>query len=144
MNLIDSDRLITCMPHRPVLQPIRIRPAKSADIGNDRGSCRWTLGIKSDGIGPLRQEFPGNVANFVFIDRAGQEPRHEDFPKTRSMAQPHRMSPAIPVIEVSYHRYTLGGRGPDGKSHTEDIVDGLDLRTQDRADITVGSLGDQM
>ena len=51
------------------------------------------------------------------------EPWNKQFPHARGEAQPHRVSPRIPGVEITNHGNRTSIRRPDRKSHTADAID---------------------
>ncbi|MCY1238390.1 hypothetical protein D9M72_511260 [compost metagenome] len=73
------------------------------------------LGAPGKGIGFQRQPRAVAIEDLVFIGKAALDAGNEDFPDAGVGAQPHDVSPAVPVVELADDGNALGIGCPDGE-----------------------------
>ena len=96
---------------------------------------RRRFGLTGDGIG-----FPGlfdaaRPANVVFIMRTRCDARDEQFPNAGKVSHPHRMSPAVPGIEIADDCDACCIGRPYRKANAADAIDGHGFARRDSAPI---------
>lgn len=140
VHFIDGDRAVIhrcARLHPGVVLPCTLRP-----IGHYRGRARQQLGLAGHRVGLVGQPGPVGCGDLELVARAGLHARQEDLPHASAMAQPHRVTPPVPAIEVAHHRNTARVRGPDGETHAIDALLLCLVCTQRHADAVRVASGD--
>ena len=106
MDLVDRDRRIVGVVARALLHPVGIMPLEVRSPCHDGGRCRWRFGLPRHRIGFL-QHAAVAADDLELVACTRSQPRHEQFPDTGLVAQPHRMADGLQVVE------SLHDRGPD-------------------------------
>ena len=70
------------------------------------------------------------IDHLIFIQLTMLRTGDKQLPDTAFFAQAHRVATAIPVVELTNHRNTLGVGCPDGETRTGDAIHGIRMRTQ--------------
>ena len=104
----------------------RVERVGAAALGRRRQRCRqprddagglWAhLGLQRVGVGLERQQAAVACAQFVLVMRAAADARQEQLPHAALAAQPHRVAPAVPVVEVADDGDARGVGRPDGEA----------------------------
>ncbi len=114
VHLVDRHRPLE--PHADFVcpsQPVIVRPAIVAGIPGHRGQTRRRLEHPTVRVG-LDQEATLARTNLELVARARLDSGNEGLPDA-GPDTPHRMSTAIPRVEVGDDTDALGVRGPDGE-----------------------------
>ena len=74
-------------------------------------------------IGLLRHAHAARAENVELVARAFADARHEQLPDAGRVAQPHRMAPRVPGVEIADDGDALGIRRPDRKARSAHAVD---------------------
>ena len=122
MDLVDRDRAWRGSLRRGSPSSL-VAPVELAGPVGDRGGLRRLLGREGDGIGLQRHQRAVGPADLELVARAGLEARHEQLPDAAILPEPHRVAPAVPVVEVADHADLAGVRRPDGEAEAVDAVE---------------------
>ena len=78
------------------------------------------------------------------VARTRARSRNEQLPHAGGIAQPHRVAPRVPGVEVADHRHRTRVRRPDGEAHAAHAVDRHDAGAEMRRQFEVPPLIEQM
>ena len=106
--------------------------------------CGGGSDLAGQWIGLPRQNTAVGTDNIVFVTRARRDTWNEQFPNPGAMAYPHRMTPAIPGIEIADDCDALGIRRPNRKAHAIDAADRDALRAEGARQFEMPPLVEQM
>ena len=141
MHLIDCHWLFGGILIFPLLHPRGILPF----IGNihDAGCiCRTHLTAECIRI-TLHEYLSGLCFNLILVDLSNQLARNKQLVDTGIIQLPHRMSSAIPVVEITNDRHAVCVRCPYSKEHTFHAINGHWMRTHLLIDAVMFSLVEQ-
>ena len=141
MHLIDCHRLCVCIFRLPLLHPCGIFPL----IGNihDTGCiCRTDLAAERIWI-TLHEYLSGLRLDLILVYLANELTRDKQLINTGIIQLPHRMPSAIPVIEITNHRYSVCIRCPYSKQYTFHTIHGHWMCTHLLIDAIMFSLIEQ-
>ncbi len=128
MHLIDQQGLLFIICSSSFLQPFFIRPGKIRQVGNDRSGirpklCRICIRIRLQ----HRQSLFG--LDLVFVAGTRCHTRNKKLVDPGFLSFDHRMTTAVPQVEIADHADTRGIRRPDGKIGSFDPVQYHRMRT---------------
>ena len=139
MHLVDAHRRIERVRGAP-LGRVRHRRRQRRDDG---GGGRAQFGLPAVGVGLERQQAALGVEQFVLVARAGVHARQEDLPDAALAAQPHRVAPAVPEIEVADDAHARGIRCPHREAGAGYAIDLARQAAQHLEGSQVGAFGQQ-
>mmetsp|Transcript_21602 Transcript_21602/g.51265 ORF Transcript_21602/g.51265 Transcript_21602/m.51265 type:complete len:788 (+) Transcript_21602:524-2887(+) len=134
MDLVDADwRLAPVGPLALARQLRRLGQGR-----DDAGRFGAQLRAPRIGVGLERQQRAAAVDDLELVQVALGRMRHEDFPDAGLVAQPHRMAPAIPVVEAADDADAPGIGRPGRKAHAAHLamLDDMRPQTQPGPDVT--------
>ncbi len=140
VHLVDAHRAGQQVQFRPGRQPRRVGPLIDRARHHRRGGRRLLCPVGHRvGLG-----LPGPVrsADVVLVAGAGSDARHEQLPDARPAERPHRVRPAVPVVEVADHPDAACVGRPDGERGTAEL--GPDHRAEHLPELLVPALRDQV
>ena len=128
------------------------RPAShspSSQLGSrqavhDRGGLRRMLGPEGEGIGLQRQQVAVRAADLELVRRARADAGQEDLPHADAGMQPHRVQPAVPVVELADHGDAAGVRRPDGEDRAVHPVQRPRMGAEPLVQLEMRALAEQM
>ena len=144
MNLVDGDRRIAVVMVSARPHPVPVLPCVFRGVGNDGPGLRGIFRFQRERIGLFRQPIAEAILQFILVDLAGMDARHENFPDAALEAAAHGMTPAIPAIEIANDTHLARVRGPNGEAGAGNAVDGHGMRTQLLEGAKVGALDQEM
>src|SRR5579864_799274 len=130
MDFVDGHRARIEMTDGALAHPFLVTPSVMVDATYDRGRGRWTLGAGRNGIGLERQQPAVPRLDLIFVALAFFDARDEDLPNTRRGMEAHRMTAAVPQIEVADHAHPAGIRRPNREHNAVNILDAHKVRAQ--------------
>jgi hypothetical protein len=104
------------------------------------GSGRTTQAVSGRS---LAQQLALRRQDLELVGIAHRHVRREDLPHAAFAAQPHHVTPAVPVVEVADHRHAARIRRPDREGHALDAVHLAQVRAQALPGPQVRALGQQ-
>ena len=113
MHFIDTDRGIGSMARGARFHPCIVVPDVGDRVHDDGGRCRRRLSRLRQRVGLIGQSNAVPRNHGEFVSRARPNSRHEQLPNPGGIAQPHRVAPVVPGIEVANHRDRPRVRRPD-------------------------------
>ena len=144
MNLIKRHGSVEVLPLGSIRDPGLIGPDERFVRGDDRGGARRGLAFAGHGISLLREQSSVGTKKLVFVERAWSDARNEQLPDARLAAQTHRMSSAVPGVEVADNGHAARVGRPDGKADALDAADRHRLSPEAASELVMRTLGDQM
>ena len=117
VHLVDRQRRIHAVPAGTPGHPGGVVPDQRRGIGNHRGGGGRRLGRACQRVRLQRQARSVRSDDGEFVARARFDARHEQLPHPRRIAQPHRMPPRVPGIEIADHRHRARIRCPHREAH---------------------------
>ena len=129
MQFVDADGPMLPVEVGARVHPAAVLPGIEGVVGDAAGGLGTHEHLARIGIG-LAHQLAMSAENFIFVGVAGIQTWDEQLPDTRCAAAAHRMTAAIPLVEIADHADTLHRRGPYGKQAPRHAVDGLQARTQ--------------
>ena len=139
VNLVDAYRRVHRLPRLAFRHPGAVGPGVLQGGGDDGGGGRRQLGRARQRIGALRHA-PVGADHLVLVAHARCEPRYEQLPHPRLVAQAHRMAAAVPGVEVADYRDAARVRRPDGEGHALHPVQAGRLRAEPLGQLPVRAL----
>ena len=130
MHLVDRHRRIAGLPVAALLQPGRVAPAVAGDVAHHRGGLGRVLGAEADRVGLQRQHRAAGAQQLELVAVAFGQAGNEDLPHPGGAAAAHRVTAAVPLVEVAHHRHPPGIGRPDGEMHAADAFMGDDVGPQ--------------
>ena len=118
MDFIDGDRLVYLLSCDACGDPSFVTPGTMVQAPNYRCGSWWVFGTESERIGLLWQELFVGPEYLVLVRLSLADSGQEYLPDTRTAASAHRVSTAIPTVEVSDDGCTVCIRCPDGEMRT--------------------------
>ena len=138
VDLVDADRLVKGVGAHALG---RQRPGRRQRL-HHAGGARAQLGAQAVGIG-LEQQLVLLGQELELVERASCQSGQEQLPDAAFAPQPHRVAPAVPLVEVAHHRHAAGIRRPDGKGHAVDVQAAARMGAQALEGPLVPALGQQ-
>ena len=111
VHLVDAHRAVVRVARRRARPSTRCRPTRGPDVVDDRPGVRRALGAARHRVGLGAHDVVG-TADLELVDVADADVGHEQLPHARGADQPHRVDPAVPVVEVADDAHRLGPRRP--------------------------------
>src|SRR5262250_2664533 len=103
MHLVDRKRLLERLAPGTRGEPGFVTPLKGAEARHDR---RRTRGLRLEGervrVRLQREWFRRAAADLELVALALGQPRQEDLPDAVSRMKTHRMTSAVPVVEIPH------------------------------------------
>ena len=130
VHFVDIQRRVQPVGARAPLKPLAVAPRILRRLAYPRRRCRAqleTLGVR---VGFHHHRTAGAVANFVLVQRAGRQFRHEQFPHPAGAARLQRMHAPVPGIEIADQAHALGIGRPHREAHARDALNRHRPRTQ--------------
>ena len=137
MHFVDADRRVERVG-RLALHRRRHCRRQGVDHAGGIGS---QLRGECVGVGTLRQHPAGCIAERIFVACALRDRRQKYFPHPAFAAQPHRMAPCVPVVEVADHAHAQCVGCPDREAASRHIVHARWPRAEHFERPQVGSFG---
>ncbi len=137
MDLVDRDRFVG---------HLRVA-ARRMDVGqrpDHRGRVRRALGGERVRVGLLGQHLAVRAAHSELVERARVQAGHEELPDARAVAQAHRMTAMIPVVEVADQRDAARVGRPHREGDAVGIVDPPPVRAELLVGAMVRAFGQQI
>ena len=144
VHLIDRDRRIGGMAARALPHPRLVVPDMRRGIGDDGCGGGRRLGRTRQRIGLQRQTRAIRTDDGILVARARSETRDEQLPHAGRKAQPHRIPPRIPGVEITDHGDGARIRRPDGEAHTGDAIDRRHVGAKMRRQFEMPAFVEQM
>ena len=143
MNFIHRHGLMQPVRGRPPLEPCRIVPFVLIQPRHHRARARRMLGSER-----VRVRLHFGVAaelgpHVVFVDRALAQIGQEQFPRA-AVAQPHRMAPRVPAVEIAHHRDHQRVGRPHGKPRARHALGFGEVRAERRVALVVRAFAVQV
>jgi len=111
----------------------RIAPFMGRRSGRQRGRGGAQFGGKSERIGLERAKLAVGADDLEFVGAPLRDIGNENLPHADIGAAAHDMAAPVPIIEIAYHRDTLGIGGPDREMNAA----GAFMRDEMRAHLVV-------
>jgi hypothetical protein len=145
MHLVDRQRLAKRLASSPLGEPGLVTPPEVVEIRHDRRRAR-RLRFEGERIGVRFQceRLRVAAADLELVTLVLPQTRHEDLPDAVGWMKPHRMTPAVPVIEISDHAHAPRARRPHREGHAGHAVEGGRVRAELVVGVVVCALGQQM
>ncbi|MNV13562.1 hypothetical protein D3C71_1042100 [compost metagenome] len=115
MQFIDGDR--SGRIGRTRAHPRLVLPRMAHLRTHHRCGARQRLALARHRVGLVGQVRAVGGDDLELVARTGDHARYEDLPDTGLRPEPHRMTPAVPVVELAQHRHPACVRRPDRKAH---------------------------
>ena len=146
VHLVDAHRALVRVAAGALLHPGGVGPLV-AGLVDDRAGVRRALGAPRHRVGLGAHDVVG-AADLVLVDVADPDVRHEQLPDPGGADQPHRVDPAVPVVEVADDAHGLGPRRPHRERHPAHVAHRAVVLVQARAEhgpqLLVTALVDQV
>ena len=123
MHLVDRDRRIRRVPRGARAHPLVVAPAERRRARHHGGGGGRHLGLLRERIGLLRQAHAAGADDVELVARASATRGTNSSQTPAAMAQPHRMAPRVPGVEIADDRDAARVRRPDGKARAAHAVD---------------------
>ena len=144
MNLVKRHGSVEVLPLGSIRDPRPVGPDEGFVRGDDRAGARRGFAVAGYGISLLREQHSVGTEELVFVERSWSDPWNEQLPDARLPAQAHRMSSAIPGVEVADNGHAARVGRPDGKAYALDTADRHRLGPEAACELVMRALGDQM
>src|SRR5215469_15169830 len=117
MDFVDADRLFVPLLSLARLDPFVVTPLEPVEIKHERSGLNPMLAKESEGI-TFQDDLTKTIPQLELIVGPFHDAWNEDLPDPGFDTFPHRVRPAVPVVEVAHDADPLGVRCPNGKSRT--------------------------
>ena len=144
LNLIDRDWRGDGLARGPRCHPIGVFPGVRQRMGDPRGGARGQLRFQRQRIRFQWQQTAVVIQQLVLIKFARTKPGNEQLPHTGFHTPAHRMTAAVPCVEVANHGHAAGVWRPYREPHAADAVDYHTLRAEHRPQLKMTALREEM
>src|SRR6266849_3210280 len=144
MDFVDRDRRFEPVFLGALLHPRGILPLVGVEVGNYRASAGAQFGAKAVGVVFEGQYGAVSADDFILVDCAFVEFRHEELPDSRRAASAHGVDTAVPVVEIADNTYAAGARRPDREMDATDAFEGFDVRAEFFISVVVAAFAHEM
>ena len=123
VHFVDIQRRVQPVGARAPLEPRAVAPRMLRRLAYPRRRCRAQLETLSVRVGFHQHRAAGAVADFVLVQRAGRQFRHEQFPHPAGAARLQRMHAPVPAVEIADHAHALGIGRPHREAHARHALE---------------------
>src|ERR1700736_3775106 len=114
VNLIDADRLFVPLLRFPGLDPFVIAPFETVEVKHQGSGLDSMLPVETERI-TFQYQLAKGISHLKLVMGPFSHAWDEDFPNSGFDPFSHRMTSAIPAVEIAYDADTLRIGTPDGK-----------------------------
>src|SRR3990172_11180817 len=120
MHLVNGDRRLGAVDATARLHPAFVTRRRARRRAGDRGGPRRRLRMEGERIRLERQQIPLAAQDLVLVALAGAEAGDEYLPPTALAAQPHRVAPPVPAVEIADDADPAGAGRPPREAEAAD------------------------
>src|SRR6185437_390808 len=121
VHLVHADRLAGPLPTATRGQPVLVAPGVAGGV-HQRCGGGWLLGAAGHRVG-LAPPSPVGAADVELVVGAVADVGHEQLPDPRAAERAHRITTAVPVVEIADDPRAPRVRCPDGERGAGDLAE---------------------
>ena len=122
VHFVDRHRRVPVVRFRTAREPVTVAPVAFRGFAHDRRRCRRMLRCKGKRIGFERKQRAVGAEQLVFINGARAHVGQENLPHPGADLLAHRVTAAVPIVEIANDGNPLRIRCPNRKPDAVDAV----------------------